>query len=113
MVWVSNESIIRCGQAALMIIGSFVGAFRVSGAVVAQIQVTHDLFAPAVEAFKLPMEMWAIALIAGSRITTSVYPTANMVLGSLISILSLYSCLVICWIRNIYLKFNSNFIRYL
>lgn len=67
------------GRFALMVVGSFVGGFGVDGAAVAQIQITHDLFAPAVEALNLPMEMWTIALIAASRITTSVYPTANMV----------------------------------
>lgn len=66
------------GAFGLMIAGSFVGGFGVDGAAVAQLQITNDLFAPAVEAMNLPMEMWAIALIAASRITTSVYPTMNM-----------------------------------
>ncbi|WP_422487045.1 TRAP transporter large permease subunit [Gudongella sp. DL1XJH-153] len=74
MVMVDN-----LGREALMIAASFVGGFGVDGAAVAQLQITHDIFAPAVEAYSLPMEMWAIALIAASRITTSVYPTANMV----------------------------------
>lgn len=39
---------------------------------------THELFEPAIKAMQLPMEMWAIGLIAASRITTSIYPTANM-----------------------------------
>lgn len=67
------------GRVLLMLVGTFVGAFGVDGAAVAQIQITHELFAPAVKAMELPMEMWAIGLIAASRITTSVYPTANMV----------------------------------
>lgn len=67
------------GRPMLLMVGSFVGAFGVDGAAVAQIQITHELFYPAVKAMGLPMEMWAIGLIAASRITTSVYPTGNMV----------------------------------
>lgn len=69
----------RFGRESLLILASFVGGFGVDGAAVAQLQITHDLFAPALEVYNFPMEMWAIALIAASRITTSVYPTANMV----------------------------------
>jgi len=67
------------GRIGLMLVGSFVGAFGVEGAAVAQINITHEMFAPAIKVMKLPMIMWAIALIAASRITSSVYPTANMV----------------------------------
>jgi hypothetical protein len=67
------------GKPMLLIVGSFVGAFGVDGAAVAQIKITHELFYPAVKAMGLPIEMWAIGLIAASRITTSVYPTGNMV----------------------------------
>lgn len=67
------------GRTLVPIIGSLVGAFGISGTAIAEIQITHELFAPAVEAFNIPMEIWAIALIAASRITTSIYPTANMV----------------------------------
>ncbi len=67
------------GRSLVPIIGSFVGAFGISGTAVAEIHITHELFAPAVAAYNIPMEIWAIALIAASRITTSIYPTANMV----------------------------------
>lgn len=66
------------GRESIVFIGSFVGGFGVEGAAVAQIKITHDLFASAVIKYSIPMQMWAIALIAASRITTSVYPTANM-----------------------------------
>jgi len=67
------------GRPLLLMVGSFVGAFGVEGAAVAQIKITHELFLPAVKSMALPMEMWAIGLIAASRITTSIYPTGNMV----------------------------------
>ena len=63
----------------VMMMGSLVGGFGVDGAVVAQLKITNDLFIDLVNRIGLPMEMWAIALIAASRITTNVYPTANMV----------------------------------
>lgn len=63
----------------VMMMGSLVGGFGVDGAVVAQLKITNDLFIDLVNKIGLPMEMWAIALIAASRITTNVYPTANMV----------------------------------
>jgi len=66
-------------QTLLMIIGSLVGSFGIEGAAVVQMQITHKLFAQTIAAVGLPMEMWAIALIAASRITSSIYPTANMV----------------------------------
>ena len=66
------------GRESLLLMGAFVGGFGVDGAAVAQIKITHDLFAEAVTKFRIPMEMWAISLIAASRITSSVYPTANM-----------------------------------
>lgn len=63
----------------VMMMGSLVGGFGVDGAVVAQLKITNDLFIDLVNKIGLPMEMWAIALIVASRITTNVYPTANMV----------------------------------
>lgn len=67
------------GSMTVMMMGSLVGGFGVDGAVVAQLKITNDLFIDLVNKIGLPMEMWAIALIAASRITTNVYPTANMV----------------------------------
>ena len=54
-------------------------SFGINGGAVAQLQVTHDLFASALETAKVPMEVWALALICGSRVTTSIYPGSNMI----------------------------------
>ncbi len=67
------------GKTTLVIVGSIVGAFGINGAAVAQMQITHDLFLPALKVTDVPMEMWAIALIAASRITSSIYPGTNMI----------------------------------
>lgn len=66
-------------RAIVVILGTIVGSFGVNGGAVAQLQVTHDLFAAALETTKVPMEVWALALICGSRVTTSIYPGSNMI----------------------------------
>lgn len=72
-------SMIGEGSRSLVVIfGTLVGSFGVNGGAVAQLQVTHDLFSAALESTKVPMEVWALALICGSRVTTSIYPGSNM-----------------------------------
>ena len=66
-------------QAMTMIIGTLVGSFGINGGAVAQLTVTHEMFLPSIQACGLPMELWAIALICGSRVTSSIYPGANMI----------------------------------
>lgn len=77
-VWLMNF-VGNASSLTVMMLGSLVGGFGIEGAAVAQIKITNDLFANLVSKVGLPMQMWAIALIAASRITSSVYPTANMV----------------------------------
>ena len=62
-----------------MIIGTLVGSFGINGGAVAQLTVTHEMFLPSIEACGLPMELWAVALICGSRATSSMYPGSNMI----------------------------------
>lgn len=66
-------------QTMTMIIGTLVGSFGINGGAVAQLKVTHEMFLPSIEACGLPMQLWAIALICGSRVTSSIYPGANMI----------------------------------
>ncbi len=66
-------------QAVVMILGSFVGGFGIEGAAVVQMQITHQLFQPILKVVNMPMQLWAVALIAASRITNIIYPSANMV----------------------------------
>lgn len=65
-------------QTMTMIVGTIVGSFGINGGAAAQLTMTHNMFLPAIKACGLPMEMWAIALICGSRVTSSIYPGANM-----------------------------------
>lgn len=64
-------------KALVMILASLVGSFGIEGAAVVQMQITHELFLPALNMVSMPMELWAVALIAAARIL--VYPTANMI----------------------------------
>ena len=61
-------------QTMTMIIGTLVGSFGINGGAVAQLTVTHEMFMPSIEICALPMQLWAIALICGSRVTSSIYP---------------------------------------
>ena len=66
-------------KAVMTILASFVGGFGIEGAAVVQMQITHELFSSALSLVQLPMELWALALIAASRITSVIYPTGNMI----------------------------------
>ena len=61
----------------LMVIASFVGGFGVEGAVVTQMEIVNQLFWPSATQMGIPMELWAIVLVAAVRITSIVYPSAN------------------------------------
>lgn len=71
--WVSGG-----GKAIVVIIASLVGGFGIEAAAVAEIKIVHEMFAGLVSQVNLPMEIWATALLAATRITGSVYPTANL-----------------------------------
>lgn len=64
-------------RALLMTIASFVGGFGVEGAVATQMEIVNNLFWPTAETMGIPMQVWAIVLIAAVRITSIVYPSGN------------------------------------
>lgn len=64
-------------KALVMIVATLIGSFGIEGAAVVQMQITHELFLPVLNMVSMPMELWAVALIAAARIL--VYPTANMI----------------------------------
>lgn len=66
------------GKAIVVIIASIVGGFGIEAAAVAEIKIVHEMFINLVTQVGLPMEIWATALLAATRITGSVYPTANL-----------------------------------
>lgn len=66
------------GKAIVMIVASVVGGFGIEAAAVAEIELINSLFIDVVKAVGLPMTVWATAILAATRITGSVYPTANL-----------------------------------
>lgn len=66
------------GKAIVVIVASLVGGFGIEAAAVAEIKIVNDMFASLVAQVGLPMEVWATAILAATRITGSMYPTANL-----------------------------------
>lgn len=66
------------GKAGILIVASIVGGFGIEAAAVAEIQIVHEMFINMVNQVNLPMEIWATAILAATRITGSLYPTANL-----------------------------------
>lgn len=66
------------GKAIVVIIASLVGGFGIEAAAVAEITIVHNMFIGLVQQVNLPIEIWATAILAATRITGSVYPTANL-----------------------------------
>ena len=66
------------GKAIVVIIASLVGGFGIEAAAVAEINIVNEMFSTVVKSVNLPMEIWATALLAATRITGSMYPTANL-----------------------------------
>jgi len=66
------------GKAIVVIVASLVGGFGIEAAAVAEIKIVNDMFATLIAQVGLPMEVWATAILAATRITGSMYPTANL-----------------------------------
>lgn len=65
-------------QTVTMLLGTFVGAFGINGGAAAQMQIIHELFMPMIEQNGLSMGMWSIVLVAGSYVTSVIYPNATV-----------------------------------
>lgn len=66
------------GKAAVLILASLVGGFGIEAAAVAEIKIVHEMFIELVNNVGLPMSVWATAILAATRITGQLYPTANL-----------------------------------
>ncbi|MFZ2257339.1 MAG: TRAP transporter large permease subunit [Clostridiaceae bacterium] len=66
------------GKAIVVIVASLVGGFGIEAAAVAEINIVNEMFSTVVKTVNLPMEIWATAILAATRITGSMYPTANL-----------------------------------
>jgi predicted histidine transporter YuiF (NhaC family) len=67
------------GKTAVVIAGGLIGAFGISGAVVAELKMLHEMFNPILVKYSVSMLPWAVALVVATRVTNFIYPGGNMV----------------------------------
>ena len=67
------------GKAAVVIAGGAIGAFGISGAVVAELMTLHKRFAHLLNQYGVSMIAWTVALIVATRVTNFLIPGSNMV----------------------------------
>ena len=66
------------GKTAIVILGGLIGAFGISGATVATLNMLHSMFNPLLSKLSVSMLAWSVALIVATRVSNFVYPGANM-----------------------------------
>jgi len=66
------------GKTAIVILGGLIGAFGVSGATVATLNMLHSMFNPMLSKLGVSMLAWSVALIVATRVSNFIYPGANM-----------------------------------
>ncbi len=67
------------GKAAVVIAGGIIGAFGISGAVVAELMTLNKIFSHLLTEYGVSMIAWTVALIVATRVTNFIIPGANMV----------------------------------
>ncbi len=67
------------GRVAVVIAGGAIGAFGISGAVVAELVTLNKMFAALLKEYNVSMYAWAVALIVATRVTNFLIPGSNMV----------------------------------
>lgn len=67
------------GPMAVMLVASVVGGFGIEAAAVAEIKIITGMFGGLAAQVGLPMGCFAVALLAATRLTGSIYPTSNLV----------------------------------
>ena len=66
------------GKTAIVILGGLIGAFGISGATVATLNMLHSMFNPMLSKLGVSMLAWSVALIVATRVSNFIYPGANM-----------------------------------
>jgi len=67
------------GKVAVVIAGGAIGAFGISGAVVAELVTLNKMFASLLKEYNVSMIAWTVALIVATRVTNFIIPGSNMV----------------------------------
>ena len=88
-------------KSTVMLMGTFVGAFGVNGGAAAQMQIIHELFLPMIQQNGLGMGLWSIVLVAGSYVTSIIYPNATVLAPMGIARSKDFKNMMICmWISS-------------
>jgi hypothetical protein len=66
------------GRVAVPIVGGLTGTVGLTGAAVAVLKMTNDLFGDMVRQYNIHPYVWAVALIVANRATNFIHPGANM-----------------------------------
>jgi H+/gluconate symporter-like permease len=66
------------GKAFVPIIGGLTGTVGLTGAAVAVLKMTNDLFINLVQQYQIPIFVWGTALVVANRATNFVHPGSNM-----------------------------------
>jgi hypothetical protein len=66
------------GKTVIVILGGLIGAFGISGATVATLNMLHSMFNPMLGKLGVSMLAWSVALIVATRVSNFIYPGANM-----------------------------------
>lgn len=65
------------GATALALVSAVVGGFGIETAAVLEIQIVAEMFGEMAIKAGLPMGVFAVSILAATRLTSSVYPTSN------------------------------------
>ena len=65
----------------IMLVAAIVGGFGIEAAAVAEIKIIAEMFGATAQAAGLPMSMFAISILAATRLTGSIYPTTNFAIA--------------------------------
>lgn len=85
----------------VMLLGTFVGAFGINGGAAAQMQIIHEMFLPMIQQNGLSMGMWSIVLVAGSYVTSVIYPNATVLAPMGIARSNDFKNMMVCmWISS-------------
>ena len=67
------------GATALALVSAVVGGFGIETAAVLEIQIVAEMFGEMAIKAGLPMGVFAVSILAATRLTSSVYPTSNFI----------------------------------
>ncbi len=74
-----SATVAKTGKVGVTLISALIGCFGIEAAAPSEIQLLYDMFWPVAMEVGLPIQIFIISLLAGTRLTASFYPSANLV----------------------------------